>query len=91
MGGRLLLQRGGHPVVPAGRPAERRKKPPDLPGQPRGSSASQGDDSASSWTLKAVPGRATTVVNCPTEPEPNVADSAEDRRIDEDNAGKLAG
>jgi hypothetical protein len=32
-----------------------------------------------SSTLKAVPGRATTVV-CPTEPEPNVADSREDRR-----------
>jgi hypothetical protein len=31
-------------------------------------------------TLKAVPGRATTVVSCPTEPRLNVADSREGRR-----------
>jgi hypothetical protein len=27
MGGRLLLQRGGHPGVPAGRPAEAKREP----------------------------------------------------------------
>jgi hypothetical protein len=30
MGGRLLLQRGGHPVVPAGRPAEAEREPRGL-------------------------------------------------------------
>jgi hypothetical protein len=49
-----------------------RKRTPGLSGRPRGSPASQGDDSASSSTLRAVPGRATTVVSCPTEPQPNV-------------------
>jgi hypothetical protein len=80
MGGRLLVQRGSHPVVPAGRPAEAAREPRGL----------------AEW--RAVPGRATTVVSCPTEPNANVADSqsewpgpdAPKITVDEDDAGKLA-
>jgi hypothetical protein len=69
MGGRLPLQCAKCPLVPVDGAAEAKREPRDLPGRPRGSPASQGDDSASDFDLKAVPGRATTVVSCPTEPE----------------------
>jgi hypothetical protein len=49
VGGRLSQQRGRHSLVPVGGAAEAKREPRDLPGRPRGSPASQGDDSASDF------------------------------------------
>jgi hypothetical protein len=80
VGGRLSQQRGRHSLVPVGGAAEAKREPRDLPGRPRGSPASQGDDSASDLDPQGRTGPRYDRGEFVQPSQPNVADSREDRR-----------
>jgi hypothetical protein len=80
VGGRLSQQRGRHSLVPVGGAAEAKREPRDLPGRPRGSPASQGDDSASDFDPQGRTGPRYDRGEFVQPSQPNVADSREDRR-----------
>ena len=80
MGGRLPLQCAKCPLVPVDGAAEAKREPRDLPGRPRGSPASQGDDSASDFDPQGRTGPRYDRGELSNRARANVADSREDRR-----------
>jgi hypothetical protein len=75
MGGGLLLQCAKCPLVPVDGAAEAKREPRDLPGRPRGSPASQGDDSASDFDPQGRTGPRYDCGELSNRARANVADS----------------